>query len=55
MPVTLTELIDGRETRTGDSPSAAFHYVLEGTSDEQTAKNTKTLVRRARTGGASST
>ena len=38
MPVTLTELVDSRETTAGDRPSATFHYVLEGTSDDGTAK-----------------
>ena len=38
MSVTLTELVDSRETTSGDRPAVTLHYRLEGTSDDGTAK-----------------
>jgi len=35
---TLTEKIDSREWTTGERPSVTMHYVLDGTSDDLTAK-----------------
>jgi len=35
---TLTEKIDSRETVTGERPSVTMHYILDGTSDDITAK-----------------
>ena len=35
---TLTEKIDSRERTTGERPSVTMHYVLDGTSDDLTAK-----------------
>ena len=35
---TLTEQIDSREWATGENQSVTFHYILEGTSDDLTAK-----------------
>jgi len=35
---TLTEKIDSRETVTGERPSVTMHYILDGTSDDLTAK-----------------
>jgi hypothetical protein len=34
----LTELIDSREWTTGDKPTVTLHYILDGTSDDLTAK-----------------
>ena len=35
---TLTEKIDSREWTTGERPSVTLHYILDGTSDDLTAK-----------------
>jgi len=35
---TLTEKIDSRETVMGERPSVTMHYILDGTSDDITAK-----------------
>jgi len=35
---TLTEKVDSRETVTGERPSVTMHYILDGTSDDITAK-----------------
>ena len=35
---TLTERIDSREWTTGDKPTVTMHYILDGTSDDLTAK-----------------
>ena len=35
---TLTEKIDSREWASGERPSVTMHYVLDGTSDDLTAK-----------------
>ena len=35
---TLTEKIDSRESTMGERPSVTMHYVLDGTSDDLTAK-----------------
>jgi len=35
---TLTEKIDSRESTTDDKPSVTFHYLLDGTADDLTAK-----------------
>lgn len=36
--VTLYEKVESRETITGDNPSVIFHYILDGTSDDISAK-----------------
>ncbi len=35
---TLTEKIDSREWTTGEKPAVTMHYILDGTSDDLTAK-----------------
>ena len=62
----LTEKLDSREWATGDKPAVTLHYLLVDVSDdlaagdaadrtaqatEETAKNTKKLVKAATTGG----
>jgi len=50
MPPALTELVDSRETPTADRPSATLHYVLEGTGDDATARNTKKILDEQKAG-----